>query len=25
MEVPPDILVDSAYDWTTALNPEKIV
>ena len=24
MEVPPDILVDSAFDWTMALNPAKI-
>ncbi len=24
MEVPPDLVVDSAFDWTIALNPEKI-
>jgi phosphoglycolate phosphatase len=24
MEVPPDIIVDTAFDWTTALNPAKI-
>jgi len=24
MEVPPDIVVDSAFDWTMALNPAKI-
>ncbi len=25
MEVPPDIVVDSAFDWTTALSPARIV
>ena len=24
MESPPDVIVDSAFDWTTALNPAKI-
>jgi phosphoglycolate phosphatase len=24
MEVPPDVVVDTAFDWTVALNPEKI-
>jgi len=24
METPPDVVVDSAFDWTTVLNPEKI-
>jgi phosphoglycolate phosphatase len=24
MEVPPDVVVDTALDWTAALNPEKI-
>jgi phosphoglycolate phosphatase len=24
MEAPPDVIVDSAFDWTTALNPAKI-
>lgn len=25
MEVPPDITVDTALDWTAALNPDKII
>jgi phosphoglycolate phosphatase len=24
MEVPPDVVVNTAFDWTVALNPEKI-
>jgi phosphoglycolate phosphatase len=24
LETPPDVIVDSAFDWTTALNPAKI-
>jgi len=25
METPPDVIVDSAADWTAALNPEKSI